>query len=171
MVGAALVLLLTVGLYWAWRTHNRVQTSNLHRIGVLPFKPLGSDSGNEMLGLGIADALIGKLSTLSRSNDITILPTNAVYQFSGREFDGVKAGRQLDVDAIVTGTIQRDGQRVRITAQLTSTSDNKVIWSGQFDRTLADIFTLQDSISLQLAESLKPALNNDQKHALAKRET
>src|SRR6185295_12182038 len=49
MVGAALLLLVTAGLYWAWRTHNRVQTSNLHRIGVLPFKPLGSDSGNEML--------------------------------------------------------------------------------------------------------------------------
>jgi len=171
IIGASLLLFMTAGGYWAWRTHNRVNTSNLHRIGVLPFKPLGSDSGNEMLGVGVADALIGKLSTLSRSNDITILPTNAVYQFSGREYDGLNAGRQLDVDAIVTGTIQRDGDRVRITAQMISTSDNKVIWSGQFDRVFADIFTLQDSISLQLAESLKPALTSDQKQALVKRET
>jgi DNA-binding winged helix-turn-helix (wHTH) protein/TolB-like protein/cytochrome c-type biogenesis protein CcmH/NrfG len=172
LVGASLLLLLlTVGGYWTWRTRNRVNTSNLHRIGVLPFKPLGSGSGDEMLGLGVADALIGKLSTLSRTNDITILPTNAVYQFSGREYDGINAGRQLDVDAIVTGTIQHDGDHVRITAQMISTSDNKVIWSNQFDRTLADIFTLEDSISLQLAESLKPALTSDQKQALAKRET
>jgi DNA-binding winged helix-turn-helix (wHTH) protein/TolB-like protein/Tfp pilus assembly protein PilF len=171
ILGATLVLVLTVAGYWTWRTHNRVTTSNLHRIGVLPFKPLGADSGNEMLGVGVADALIGKLSTLSRSNDITILPTNAVYQFSGREYDSVNAGRQLDVDAIVTGTIQRDGDRVRITAQMIRTGDNKVIWSGQFDRTFADLFTLEDSISLQLAESLKPALTADQKQALAKRET
>jgi len=171
IAGATLVLLLTAAGYWAWRAHNRVATSNLHRIGVLPFRPLGSDRDNEMLGLGVADALIGKLSTLSRSNDITILPTNAVYQFGGSEYDGVNAGRQLGVDAIVTGTIQHDGDRVRITAQMISTQDNKVIWSGQFDRTLADIFTLEDSISLQLAESLKPALTSDQKQALAKRET
>ena len=171
ILGVSLVLILTVAGYWTWRTHNRGHISSLHRIGVLPFRALGSDSGNEMLGVGVADALIGKLSTLSRSNDITILPTNAVYQFSGREYDGVNAGRQLDVDAIVTGTIQRDGDRVRITAQMISTTDNKVIWSGQFDRTFADIFTLQDSISLQLAESLKPALTSDQKQALAKRET
>jgi DNA-binding winged helix-turn-helix (wHTH) protein/TolB-like protein/Tfp pilus assembly protein PilF len=171
IVGASLMLLLTVGGYWTWRTHKYSANSNLHRIGVLPFKPLGSDRDNEMLGLGVADALIGKLSTLSRSNDLTILPTNAVYEFSGREYDGVSAGRQLNVDAIVTGTIQRDGDHVRITAQMISTSDNKVVWSGQFDRTLADIFTLEDSISLQLAESLKPALTSDQKQALAKRET
>jgi TolB-like protein/Flp pilus assembly protein TadD len=171
IVGVALVFLLTVGGYWTWRTRYRATTSNLHRIGVLPFKPLGSDSNNEMLGLGVADALIGKLSTLSRSNDITILPTNAVYEFSGREYDGVKAGHQLDVDAIVTGTIQHEGDRVRITAQMISTKDNKVIWSGQFDRTFADIFTLEDSISLQIAESLKPALTSDQKQALVKHET
>ncbi|HEX3086079.1 MAG TPA: FlgO family outer membrane protein, partial [Pyrinomonadaceae bacterium] len=171
IVGAALVLLLTAGGYWTWRTHKYSANSNLHRIGVLPFKPLGSDRDDEMLGLGVADALIGKLSTLSRSNDLTILPTNAVYEFSGREYDSVSAGRQLDVDAIVTGTIQRDGDHVRITAQMISTADNKVVWSGQFDRTMADIFTLEDSISLQLAESLKPALTTDQKQALAKRET
>ncbi len=170
IAGASLVVLLSVAGYWTWRTQNRANT-NLHRIAVLPFKPLGSDSGNEMLGVGVADALIGKLSTLSRSNDITIMPTSAVYQFSGREYDGVKAGRDLDADAIVTGTIQREGERVRITAQMISTRDNKVVWSGQFDRTFADIFTLQDSISLQLAESLKPALTRDQKAALAKRET
>lgn len=170
-VAASLVLLIVLGGYLVWRTRLRAPSQNIHRVGVLPFKPLGSDKDNEMLGLGVADALIGKLSTLSRTNDVTILPTNAVYEYSGREYDSVSAGRQLGVDAIVTGTIQRDGERVRITAQMIRTSENKVIWSGQFDRTYADIFTLQDSISVQLAQSLKPALTNDQKTALAKHET
>ncbi|HYW70737.1 MAG TPA: FlgO family outer membrane protein [Pyrinomonadaceae bacterium] len=169
--GATLAVLLTAGGYLTWRSHKPAGNTSLHRIGVLPFKPLGSDRGNEMLGLGVADALIGKLSTLSRSNDIMVLPTNSVYEYSGREYDGLNAGRQLDVDAIVTGTIQRDGEHVRISAQMISTKDNQVVWSGQFDRTYADIFTLEDSISLQLAESLKPALTTDQKQALARRET
>lgn len=172
VMAASVMLVIGLGGYFAWRNRMRSTSGhNIRRVGVLPFKPLGSDKDNEMLGLGVADALIGKLSTLSRANDVTILPTNAVYKYSGREYDGLSAGRQLGVDAIVTGTIQRDGEHVRITAQMISTNDNKVIWSGQFDRTLADIFTLQDSISMQLAQSLKPALTSDQKTALVKHET
>jgi DNA-binding winged helix-turn-helix (wHTH) protein/TolB-like protein len=172
LVGVLFLLAIAGAGIWMWR-HRTVPTgtSSIHRVAVLPFKVLGNDGENETLGLGLADALIGNLSRLNRTDQITVLPTNAVYRFNGSDNDSSRAGQELSVDGVVSGTLQRTEGKVRVSAQLTRVSDNQVVWAGQFDREFSDIFELQDSISLQLAQSLKLAITKDQKQILTKRET
>ncbi|HEV7473055.1 MAG TPA: tetratricopeptide repeat protein, partial [Pyrinomonadaceae bacterium] len=163
-----LALVVAAGL-WLWRRHNSIEPEKGPlRIAVLPFKPLGADQGNELLGLGIADAVIAKLNKMQQ---VTVLPTSAIYQFSGREYDSFAAGSQLGVDGILDGTVQRTGEHVRVTAQLLTVKDKQILWVGQFDGTFNDIFAIQDSISMQLSQALSPELNRVQREVLTRRDT
>ncbi|HEV2707877.1 MAG TPA: winged helix-turn-helix domain-containing protein [Pyrinomonadaceae bacterium] len=133
-------------------------------IAVLPFKTLGADGETEILGLGMADALIIKLSKLPQPS---VLPTGSIFKYTKRDKDALSIGRELGVDAVLDGTVQRAGDRVRITAQLIKLSDEKVIWSGTFDEQCSGIFALQDSLSEQLAVALTSELTNRDRERLA----
>ncbi len=109
----------------------------VHSIAVLPFKPLGSEMNNELLGLGMADAVIGKMSKLKQ---LIILPTSSVLKYTDRAFDPIAAGRTLDVDAVLSGTVQHSGDHLRVAVQLITVSDGRTVWSEQFDQTFTDIF-------------------------------
>ena len=124
-------------------------------VAVLPFKTIGTDK-EDLLGLGMADALIIKLSRLEQ---LTVLPTSSVFKFTDRNKSAVEIGRELGVESVLDGTVQRDGDWVRVTAQLIRLSDGKTVWSGKFDERYRSIFTLQDSISDQLSSSLRPRMS------------
>ena len=158
----AILLLLTmaiVGVY-IWRSKTRATdgASNLaseqrvRSLAVLPLKPLATNGNDEFLGLGMADALIVKLSNFEQFN---VRPTSSVMKYAGREFDSRSAGAELGVDTVLDGTIQHVGDRVRVTVMLLSTRDGKALWSGKFDERFTDIFALQDSISEKLASVLQ----------------
>jgi len=123
-------------------------------IAVLPFEPLGQDMNDELLGLGMADAVIGRMSSLKQ---LVVLPTSAVSKYKGPANDPLAAGRALGVDAILSGTVQRSGEHVRATVQLVNVRNGHTVWSEKFDQTFTDIFGIQDSISDSVARSL--ALN------------
>lgn len=138
-------------------------------IAVLPFKALGMNAGEDYLGLGMADALITKLSNLQQ---ISVRPTSAVAKFSGEgQADPVAAGRELNVDLVLEGSIQRAGERVRVTVQLINVRESRPLWAHTFDERLTDIFTLQDSISAQVAQALTLKLSGEEQRLLAKRYT
>jgi TolB-like protein/DNA-binding winged helix-turn-helix (wHTH) protein/tetratricopeptide (TPR) repeat protein len=137
-------------------------------IAVLPFEPMGTDMNDELLGLGMADAVIGKMSNLKQ---LVVLPTSAVSKYKGPVSDPLAAGRALGVDAILSGTVQRSGERVRATVQLVSVGSGRTIWSEKFDQTFTDIFGIQDSISDNVAQSLAPNLTTDERKELGKRYT
>lgn len=120
-------------------------------IAVLPFRVVGGANEAELLGLGMADALSLKLSGLSRP---VVLPSSSVFRYAGRDADPVEAGRDLGVDAVLDGVIQRAGARLRVTARLISPGDGRTIWAGKFDESSTDLFSLQDSISEQIAQAL-----------------
>ena len=120
-------------------------------IAVLPFKTIGTNGESELLGLGMADALIIKLSRLEQ---FTVLPTSSVFRYTSRNQDAVAIGKSLLVEGVLDGTVQRDGDRVRVSAQLIRLSDGKTVWSGKFDERYGSIFALQDSISDQVTASL-----------------
>jgi TolB-like protein/Flp pilus assembly protein TadD len=123
---------------------------------------------DELLGLGMADAVIGKMSNLKQ---LVVLPTSAVSKYKGPVSDPLAAGRALGVDAILSGTVQRSGERVRATVQLVSVGSGRTIWSEKFDQTFTDIFGIQDSISDNVAQSLAPNLTTDERKELGKRYT
>ena len=133
-------------------------------IAVLPFKTIGANSESDLLGLGMADALIIRLSRLE---ELTVLPTGSIYRFTAPDKDAIAIGKQLGVDAVLDGTVQQQGESVRVTAQLIRLSDGKTIWSAKYDERESNIFALQDSISEQLAGSLIPEISASTKQSMA----
>jgi len=156
VVVMALLLTLAGGVYlWAAKRRDETNARSGNRVrslAALPFKPLGSESGDEFLGLGMADALILKLGGF---DGLTVMTTGSIAQYTGRGHDAREVGKRLGVDAVLDGTIQRDGDRVRVTATLLDLRDGKILWSGKFDEQFTDIFALQDSISEKVSGALK----------------
>jgi TolB-like protein/DNA-binding winged helix-turn-helix (wHTH) protein/Tfp pilus assembly protein PilF len=140
----------------------------VHTIAVLPFKPLGSEMNNELLGLGMADAVIGKMSKLKQ---LIVLPTSSVLKYTDRAFDPIATGRTLDVDAVLSGTVQRSGDHLRVAVQLVTVSNGRTVWSEKFDQTFTDIFRIQDAISDSVARSLALNLTTDEQKQLGKHYT
>src|SRR6266480_1828908 len=172
MIAAGVVLIgLVVGSIYFLRTRASRLTANgagLHSIAVLPFKPLAANDRDESLEMGMADALITKLSNV---REIIVRPTSAVFSYGNSEKDPLAAGREQKVDLVLDGRVQRSGDRIRVTVQLLSIGDGKPIWADQFDERSADIFSVQDSISQRLVRALVPQLTGEEQRRLAKRYT
>lgn len=143
------------GSLYAWRARSEgpgaYPAAGVRSLAVVPFKSLGDGSSDEVLGLGMADALIIKLGV---ADAFTVPPTSAVAKFAGREHDAREVGRRLGVEAVLDGTVQRAGGRVRVTATLFDLRDDRMLWSGKFDEQFTDIFALQDSLSERVSAAL-----------------
>jgi len=147
-----LAALLTYFFFWPSRSEDKLGT-----LAVLPFKPITAETGDEALELGMADSLITKLAT---GNELRVLPLAAVRRFNSQETDPQTVGRRLGVDAVLDGSMQVAGQRLRVSAKLTRVADGRQLWSGQFEEDLRDIFSVQDSISERVANALAVTLSN-----------
>jgi TolB-like protein len=112
----------------------------------------------------MADALITRLGTLQALR----VPPTAALRHDEDPFD---AGARLRVDAVLSGTLQRSRDRLRVTAQLSRLSDRTQIWAGVFDEDLTDIFAVQDSIAERIAASVQQDLTARQLAGLHRRET
>ena len=145
-----------------------VPDDHIHSIAVLPFEPLGQNVNGELLGLGMADAVIGRMSSLKQ---LLVMPTSSVLKYKGPANDPLAAGRALHVDAILTGTVQQSGDRLRVTVQLVGSGSSRTLWSATFNQTFTDIFSIQDSISDKVARSLLRDLSNEQQKQLSKHYT
>lgn len=137
-------------------------------LAVLPFKPLNSENDNEYLGPGIADTLITRLSNVGRLN---VRSTNSVLKYVDLQTDPLEAGRELRVDAVLDGKIQRAGERIRVTMQLIRVRDAVTLWAEKFDEKFTDIFDVQDSISEQVMRALALQLTTAEQKLLTKRYT
>ncbi len=93
-------------------------------------------------------------------------PTTAVMAFENQAIDSIQAGHKLNVDSVLEGTIYRAGAEVRVTMRLLRVSDNKTIWSGQFEKPLKDELRLQNDIALQVVEALSLNLSSNERKAL-----
>ncbi len=156
--GAFVIGLSLLGFY-SWRGNEKSVAVPIKTVAVLPFKPLAAENRNEALELGMADSLIAKLG----GEEISVRPLSAIRRYNSVEQDSLTAGRELNVEAVLDGTIQTSGERIRISAKLLRTSDGKQLWTGQFEEKFTDIFAVQDSISERVAAALKIRLGNAEK--------
>jgi TolB-like protein/DNA-binding winged helix-turn-helix (wHTH) protein len=140
----------------------------IQSIAVLPFKPIGADGSDEYLGVGIADALITKLSNIRQ---MAVRPTGSVLRYTKPEQDVQTAGRELKVDAVLAGSVQRAGERIRLTVQLISVRDGRPLWADTFDEQWTHIFAVQDAMSNQVARALALRLTGAERQRLVKRDT
>lgn len=125
------------------------------RLAVLPFRQLAGSPLDPALEIGLADALITRLSSLP---GLVVRPTGAVLRFAGADLDVPRIARALEVDAVLEGRLQQDGDHVRASLQLVSAPSGETLWSGQFDQTATGLFELEDRLSSAIAAALLPAV-------------
>jgi TolB-like protein/tetratricopeptide (TPR) repeat protein/class 3 adenylate cyclase len=173
LTGAILVTIALVIGFWA-SSHRQSQkmanalTSPEKRIAVLPFKPLVPENRDQVLEMGMADTLIAKLSN---SRQVIVRSLTSVRKYGGLDQDPIAAGRELDVNSILEGNVQKLGDHIRVTARLISVPSGASLWAGTFDEKLTDVFTVQDAISQKVADALAVQLNGEEKNRLTKRYT
>jgi serine/threonine protein kinase/Tfp pilus assembly protein PilF len=143
-------------------TRPRVVTG-LRGVAVLPFVNASAEAENEYLSDGITDELINALAKLPGTR---VASRTSVFALKGKPLDVRAIGALLDSAYVLEGTVRRSGTQLRITAQLSSTDDGRLLWSQRYDRQLDDVFAIQDEIaqtivntlrSGQLAEAVTPA--------------
>lgn len=140
-------------------------------IAVLPFKLTGTrtteNTDEEYLSIGLADALITRLSNQQR---FILRPTSSVLRYN-HEIDPLVAGRELDVNYVLDGRIKRAGERIRVSVQLLDMRMNAAVWANQFDERFTDVLELEDTISEKVADALLPQLTTQERQQLKKRST
>jgi DNA-binding winged helix-turn-helix (wHTH) protein/TolB-like protein len=135
-------------------------------LAVLPLKPL--DAHDNYLGLGVADAIIRRMS---QTGTLTVRPTSAIRRYLNEDTDALTAARQLGVDAVLEGTVQRAYDRLRVSVNLLRTSDGRSLWAESFDMPTADVFVIQDKVAQQIATRLQLHLDPAQRERFAMRYT
>ncbi|HLL99767.1 MAG TPA: tetratricopeptide repeat protein, partial [Pyrinomonadaceae bacterium] len=146
-------------------------------IAILPFKLIrpaergaaGGDetTGDEYLSIGLADALGSRLSGVKR---LVVRPTSSILRYAN-EADPFAAGRELNVEFIVGGSIRRTGDRVRVSVRLLSIGENAARWAEDFDEKMTDVLEIEDLISERVVRILVSHLTGEEKNQLAKRST
>lgn len=120
-------------------------------IAVLPFANLSGDMKQDYFGDGFTQDIV---AALGRFSNLSVLASSATAKFKGSAADSTELRQRLGARYIVTGTVRRSSDRVRISADLTDTDKNQHLWSQQFDRKLTDIFAIQDEITESIAGAL-----------------
>jgi adenylate cyclase len=124
-------------------------------IAVLPFVNMSEDPSNEFFADGISEELLNLLATIP---ELRVTARTSSFSFKGKDATIAEIARQLGVAHILEGSVRKDGQRVRVTAQLIETGAETHLWSATYDRTLDNIFAIQDEIASQVVGSLKVTL-------------
>ncbi|MEE4173184.1 MAG: tetratricopeptide repeat protein [Xanthomonadales bacterium] len=133
-------------------------------IAVLPFRNLSNDPEQDYFADGLAEDLIASLAAL---RIYPIISRNSSFAFKGREQDSAQAGRELGAHYVVTGSVRRSGQRVRVSAELEDAYDGHQVWSARYDRELDDLIAVQDEITAAIAGAVGPALiQSEMLHAI-----
>ena len=139
------------------------KTENEKSIAVLAFDNMSADKDNEYFSDGVAEEI---LNSLSKVKDLRVAGRTSSFSFKGKNQDLRVIGKTLGVAHVLEGSVRKQGEKLRITAQLIRVSDGFHLWSEIFDGSDADIFALQEKIARQVTDELKVALNAGQQDRL-----
>lgn len=171
LISVALLLVALTALVYFWQQARRA--TPVESVAVLPFlllsAPAGGEHPDEYLGVMIADDVITRLSSTRR---LVVRPTSAVLRYHAENQNPMHVGRELEVEAVLTGSVRRVEDRIRLNAQLLRVSDGASLWAQSFDEKFTDIpFVVHDRLCRQLAEALTLELNGVEQERLVKHYT
>ncbi len=132
-------------------------------IAVLPFTNMSADPEGDFFADGIADEII---TALSKVKALRVVSRTSSFTFKGKNDDIREIGRKLQVSTILEGSIRKAGKRLRLNAQLVSTTDSTQLWAERYDRELEDVFAIQDEIAGSIVAALRVVLTEDEKKAI-----
>lgn len=141
---------------------------SIDSLAILPLANASDDPDTEYLADGITESIINNLSQLSK---LRVMARSTVFRYKGKEIDPQQTGRELGVRAVLAGRMLQRGETLVIKVELVDTSDGSHIWGEQYNRKLADIFTIEEEISSVISEKLRLKLDSAQKKKLARRHT
>ena len=155
--------LLLGGLGYLLRRPGRSRSADpLRTLAVLPFRSIGAESVPHF-GLGLADSVIGRLASL---RELTVRPTSAISRFETEQADAIEAGKELGVEAVLEGTLQKLEGTTRVSLQLTDVSRGAIVWSERLDLPEGRLFEIQDEIARGVVERLRLQLDPAERETL-----
>ena len=137
-------------------------------VAILPFRNVGNDREIDFYQFSLADAVI---TELARVRSLVVRPSSVIVKYQNKTVDAAEAGRELSVDAILTATVLRAGDKLRVTAQLLDVRTSEILWSERIDADASDIIGVQDTIVQRIVEGLRLELSPIEKDELARKTT
>jgi len=128
-------------------------------IAVLPFRNVSADADNQYFCDGVQEDI---LTTLANIGDMQVISRTSVMRYKDSDMSVPEIGAELDVSYILEGSVQRSGNRIRITGQLINAQTDEHLWAKSYDRELTDVFAIQAEISKEIAQSLRAVLTPEE---------
>ena len=153
MLGSMAALLLAA--YFLWGEKPETPAPNLHRIAVLPLANISSDPQNEYFAEGMTEELI---ATLSKISHFRVIARTSVMRYKHSEKSIVEIGQELQVGTILTGSVRKENNALRIAVQLVEVQRQESLWLQEYDREFKEVFAIQRDIARRVAEALRVEL-------------
>jgi len=161
-IGLVSVAVMAIGAAAAWfGTHSNSSARRIHSLAVLPLKNLSGDPSQQYFVDGMTDELITDLSQVSALKVISRTSADA-YQGTNKTLPQI--ARELNVDAIVEGSVQRSGDRVRVNAQLIYAPQDRTLWAKSYDRDVRDVLSLQSAVARDVADEIRVSMTSGEKN-------
>src|SRR5713101_2548740 len=170
LIGAAVILGAVSGVLVHYRSKRAsiaaalpavTPTPSVRTLAVLPFHDLSGQSGSEVWGIGIADAIIGRLATLQ---NLAVRPTNSVLKYAKTADDPVQVARELEVNSVLAGTYQQVGGVMRVSVQLIDHGTTR--WASRYDLQRRDLLRFEDDVAQKVVDGLSLRLSGAEQEAL-----
>ncbi|HVQ54247.1 MAG TPA: protein kinase, partial [Thermoanaerobaculia bacterium] len=165
-VGLVLAGLVAVGAFAVLGRWNA--PGGVHTLAVLPLQAISGSAEDAALGLGIADTII---RGFSRTRALTVRPLSAVQKYAKSNVDALAAARELRADAVLEGSLQRSGEKLRVSVNLLRAGDGRSMWTESFDVPASEVFAVEDAVSDAVVARLRLHLDPSQRDRLKKRFT
>jgi TolB-like protein/Tfp pilus assembly protein PilF/predicted Ser/Thr protein kinase len=167
IAACTLIILLAagLGLYWV---RGRLSNTAIDSIAVLPFVNAGGDADAEYLSDGMTNSLISSLSHLP---DVRVMARSSTFTYKGQQVDPRKAGRDLNVAAVVTGRVTQHNGKLIVQIDLVNAADDAELWGEQYSRDQTDILALEDDVAWGLSQRLHARLTGAEKQQITRHYT
>jgi TolB-like protein/lipopolysaccharide biosynthesis regulator YciM len=158
----ALLAFTTTGL--RERLSKKFAAANIHSMAVLPLKNLSGDPAQDYLADGMTEELIGRLAAI---RNLRVISRTSVMRFKDTQLLVPEIAKTLGVDAVVEGSVMREGNQIRVHAQLIRAATDEHFWSESYDRDLRDVLALQSDVAQAIARKVEVTVTGEEQHRLA----
>lgn len=165
LAGAVVVFLCVATAVWVALQHRArpADRPRIRSLAVLPLRNLSGDPAQDYLADGITEALIGRLAGI---RELRVISHTSVMRFRNPQLSVPEIAKALNVDAVVEGSVIREGSRIRVTAQLIRGATDEHFWSQTYDREMQDALALQSEMAQSIAEKVEVTVSGDEQHRL-----
>jgi TolB-like protein/tetratricopeptide (TPR) repeat protein len=159
LAGIAVVALIAVAYFPIKSRMGKSPQPKINSLAVLPLKNLSGDPGQEYLADGMTETLIGRLSTI---HDLRVISRTSVMRFKDSQLSVPEIAKALGADAIVEGSVIREGDRIRVHAQLIRAATDEHFWSESYDREFQDILSLESDVAQAIARKVEVTVTGEE---------